>query len=740
MDFPAQRMQNYERRSAEWISLPASTDVLHAIGGGHSFESALADIIDNSIDARASRVQIRFVTDDIRLVAVQIRDDGIGMTEETLVDAFRLGGRREYKGTDLGHYGIGMKSASMRQANYLTVYSAVNEHAGLRVTGARLDPDDTPDGTLGIRILDRKRAEFGYSFGYESNPPESGTVVEWTGIRTASDATSQEIRQEWLDRRLESTRAFLGLVFHRILEAGDLRIEIDIFEIDGLFAGIPRRIEPVNPFGYQISGRSGYPLRIEGTLPDNTPISAVCHLLPPKGIDRGLSGKREDWQGLYIYRNNRLLTVNAGWQGLRMPKSDLRLARVEVEVDDNLLSYVTPNPEKNGVVLNPEYSTALQTAEEPSSGISFSRYLNEARITWKESTKRTTEKPLTKISEGIPSPLIQQLGELFGWRNDHTAVSVVWEEISKDHIFRVDLDRRMLIMNTAHASQLDGEDSPQATMVVTLLYMLVEPHYTRASHLRATTLQHLEQVNSVLLTALYSSDDADSMVAPVLKRIPADALQKLRGSISIQPDSPDATETSISELEEVHDGEAGAHTNISLPNYEGVPESPPQEKPVEMELPRTNERAHSSPDTSALEPEGATRTSRWLGPTDPLDADDLAAFEAYCAGAGVGEVAAALGREKNYVARSLALALFGAEAIEDDDSLAPFHGLPYTPDERERIINAYRSDGSNSIVAIARESRRTPLAIAWLLLDSPKRPVRLDKRVRKNVRRRLKSD
>ncbi len=733
-------MHNYERRSAAWISLPASTDVLHAIGGGHSFESALADIVDNSIDARASRVQIRFITDNIRLVAVQIRDDGTGMTEETLVDAFRLGGRRKYKDTDLGHYGIGMKSASMRQANSLTVYSAVNEHAGLSVTGARLDPDDTPDGTLGIRILDRQRAEFGYSYGYESDPPESGTVVEWTDIRTASDAASQEIRQEWLDRRLESTRAFLGLVFHRILEAGDLRIEIDILEIDGLFAGIPRRIDPVNPFGYQISGRPGYPRRIEGTLPDNTPISAVCHLLPPKGIDRGLSGKREEWQGLYIYRNNRLLTVNAGWQGLCIPKSDLRLARVEVEVDDNLLPYVTPNPEKNGVVLDPEYATALQAAAEPSSGTTFSSYLDEARIAWKESTKRTTEKPLTKISEGIPSSLIQQLGELFGWRNDHTAVSVVWEEISTDHIFRVDLDRRMLVMNSAHASQLDGEDSSQATIVVTLLYMLVEPHFTRASHLRATTLQHLEQVNSVLLTALYSSDDAASMVSPVLRRIPADALAKLRESISNHSGSPDTTESVVSELEALPAGEASAHTNISLPNYDGVPEGPPEEEHVEKELSGLNESEQVSPDVPALEPERASRAFRWLGPSDPLGAEDLAAFEAYCSGAGVGEVAAALGREKTSVAISLALALFGAEATEDDDSLAPFHGLPYTPDERERIINAYRSDSFKSIVAIARENRRTPLAIAWLLLDSPKRPVRLDKRVRKNVRRRLKVD
>ena len=658
------------------------------------------------------------------------------MSAETLVDAFRLGGRRNYKGTDLGHFGIGLKAASMRQASSLTVYSAVNVDAGLCISGARLNPEDSPDGTLGIRILDQKRAEFGYAFGYESDPPESGTVVEWAGIRTVSDAASQETRQEWLDRRLESTRAYLGLVFHRILEAGDLRIEIDIFEVAGLFAGVPRRIEPINPFGYQLSGRSGFPRPIEGALPDGSPILAICHILPPKGVDRGLPGKREDWQGLYVYRNNRLLTVNAGWQGLAVPKSDLRLARVAIEIDDKLLQYVMPHPEKNGVVLHPDYSKALQVATEPQSGISFTSFLDESRAVWKESTKRTAEKPLTKIAEGFPAPLLQQLGESFGWRSDHSPVSVVWEEIARDDIFRIDLDRRLLVMNSAHSVRFGGEDSPQATLVVTLLYLLVEANFTRASHLRATTHYHLEQINGVLLTALYSADGADPMGPPVLRSIPADALAKLRASISVPTSRPDPDQPSITVQEEVGSIATGAYTSNSPSIHEDILDAAIQEEPADLEP-----QAAKVPVTAPKPDRGLVlRTPQRFGPSDPLDADDIASFEAYCEGAGIGEISAALGREKDSVARSLTLALFGAEAVDDDESLAPFHGLPYTPDERERIVKAYRSDGSDSIVEIARDNSRTPLAIAWLLLDSPKRPVRVDKRVRKNVRRRFRTN
>ncbi|MFC6233806.1 ATP-binding protein [Leucobacter soli] len=724
--------------------------MLHALGGGHSFESALADIIDNSIDARASRVGVRFILEDARLIAVQIRDDGTGMSQESLTDALRLGGRRDYSSTDLGHFGIGLKAASMRHANRLTVYTAINDDAGLSVAAATLDPSDSPDGTLGIRVLERRRAEFGYAYGYESDPSESGTIIEWTELRATSDAAALETRQEWLDHRLETTRAFLGLAFHRMLEAGDLRIEIDVFDAAGLFAGIPRRVEPVNPFGYQLSGRTGYPRILSGRLPDESEISAVCHVLPPKGIDRGLPGKREDWQGIYVYRNDRLLTVEPDWMGLAVAKSELRLARMSIELTDELLPFVKPNPEKNGVEFNPAYANALQASVDPVSNIAFEDYLDHARSAWKESTKRTTDKPLTEIAEGLPARLLQQIGESFGWRTGHDPASIVWEKISEDEVFRVDLDRRMLVMNSTHVDLLGGEDSAQASAISILLYLLVESNFTRSSHLRSTTRDHLEQIDDLLLTALYPAVGGR---ASTFRGFPTDALTKLRAALTSSvvsvatphwgqesQDSADMRDDPVA-TPAGHDGNA---FEITLLVNEDDPEG--AESAIVPVLPTADEVPGAATEPSVFTQQEnstvavgtgpAARPERRLGPSDPLDADDLAAFEAYCDGAGIGEIAAELGRDKSSVARSLALAVFGSKAVDDDASLAPFHGLPYTPDERDRIIAAYRSSGSDSVVGIARDNGRTPLAIAWLLLDSPKRPVAVDKRVRKNVRRR----
>ena len=57
---------------------------------GYSFESAVADIVDNSISAEAKRIAIRFAIDPANLY-VAICDDGYGMSSDELFDAFKFG-------------------------------------------------------------------------------------------------------------------------------------------------------------------------------------------------------------------------------------------------------------------------------------------------------------------------------------------------------------------------------------------------------------------------------------------------------------------------------------------------------------------------------------------------------------------------------------------------------------------------------------------------------------------------
>jgi signal transduction histidine kinase len=84
------------------VVLAPDASILGAIGRGHTLASALADLIDNSIDAGATRVSIRFVTHNAVVRSIRIRDDGCGMTVAQLERAMTLGGGGEHSGSDQG--------------------------------------------------------------------------------------------------------------------------------------------------------------------------------------------------------------------------------------------------------------------------------------------------------------------------------------------------------------------------------------------------------------------------------------------------------------------------------------------------------------------------------------------------------------------------------------------------------------------------------------------------------------
>src|SRR5262249_52744393 len=86
--------------------------------------TAIADLVDNSIAAGARHVSIRF--DPGRPHALAILDDGSGMDEKELLVAMRHGSRSPTEPraeTDLGRFGLGLKTASMSQCRRLTVAS-----------------------------------------------------------------------------------------------------------------------------------------------------------------------------------------------------------------------------------------------------------------------------------------------------------------------------------------------------------------------------------------------------------------------------------------------------------------------------------------------------------------------------------------------------------------------------------------------------------------------------------------
>ena len=106
------------------ISLPPRAHTLISATRhiGYSLESAIADLIDNSIAARARNVEIDFI--DTTESYIAILDDGFGMTDEELTSAMQYGSSdpsNNRSENDLGRYGLGLKTASMSQCKKMTV-------------------------------------------------------------------------------------------------------------------------------------------------------------------------------------------------------------------------------------------------------------------------------------------------------------------------------------------------------------------------------------------------------------------------------------------------------------------------------------------------------------------------------------------------------------------------------------------------------------------------------------------
>jgi hypothetical protein len=290
---------------------------------GYTSASAVADLIDNSIAARATKVAIRFSFVPEPLVAIV--DDGVGMHRETLVSAMRFGSRDPRAtslGPDLGRFGLGLKTASLSQCRRLTVASLRN--GSLSVAVWDLDECERRGqwwlGTPGAEAVPDEVIEALQHNGH-------GTAVVWHDLDRIASTGGTDSRRNF-ELTMNDIADHLAMVFHRFL-AGDIA---GVFDITVNGRSLPR----LDPF---LEGHSrGQALHGETFLIEDHPVSVSPFVLPfpsrlkPTEIER--VGGRESLKtghGFYVYRGGRLV-VPGGW--FRIVPSDelIRLARVRVDM------------------------------------------------------------------------------------------------------------------------------------------------------------------------------------------------------------------------------------------------------------------------------------------------------------------------------------------------------------------------------------------------------------------------
>ncbi|MCJ1698611.1 sigma-70 family RNA polymerase sigma factor [Rathayibacter festucae] len=476
--------------------------IIRSLGRNYSLEDAIADLIDNSIDAGATSVRVIFdIAEDV-VVGVRIVDDGHGMARDQLLAAMQLGARRQYGTSSLGHFGMGLKSGSLSQARTMLVHTrSVQGDSSVRMHDASLAED------FAVHELDPVRTGREFDALGLAAASSTGTIISWDDVKFALTHGSTADRRRWLQGRKKELADHLALTFHRLLSAGRLEISVEDFVLEHDRFGAPTLITPADPFAFTISGKTGYPVDLDPFVRGSA-VPVRLHIIPPNSYSTAaklLGDSRERWQGIYVYRNDRLLT-RGGWFGLTTAAKDLQLARVEIDVDDVASDVIGLNPEKNGVRFSTEFRNAIVRTVATTTATSFGDFLQTARDVHRDASRRDNKvEPVTEPGAGLPATAMAVIIEQLGHRPDVDPIDVVWTTLDEDDVFELDLHGRRVLLNAGYKEHLERSGTG---LITTAIFLLLE-NFFRRSQLRETTMTQIRAWNNVLLAALRADAHGD---------------------------------------------------------------------------------------------------------------------------------------------------------------------------------------------------------------------------------------
>jgi hypothetical protein len=467
---------------------------------GYTFEVAVADIVDNSIDARASSVLVRLFIRKDGHIDVVVADDGRGMDAGTLREAMRFGADVSAEVDRLGKFGLGLKLASLSQAKELHV---ITEHNG-RVSGRAWLEHGIAKGFESTIYDKRECAAVRREYLPDIDATEARTIVCWSHLyRLGHTAADPSQRAQKLMHKLAK---HLALSFHRFLSGAPRRtqISVDIFDQRVGTRGIPLKLDALDPFRYPTSGMQGFPtsMRVQGRYANALKINA--HIWPPNSDapEYKLPGGANARQGFYFYRNNRLIQAG-GWNGTREPEPHSSLARIAIDLPPALDVDVSIDVKKVEIQLPLQLTDAIQSAE-TSRGVDFKRYLALAQDAYRKRRPTGSELPLIP-STGLPAGLRDYLRtELRHAKSaKHRDLSFEWAELDKDHFFDVERDDGKLVLNSRFRRALlrGGKGSPADLPVLKCLLFLVLREIFSSERTGSRMRQEMEQANRILATA-----------------------------------------------------------------------------------------------------------------------------------------------------------------------------------------------------------------------------------------------
>lgn len=290
---------------------------------GYRPETAIADIVDNCVTAGASIVEISFLWDGTNSKII-IADNGIGMTQDKLIHSMKIGSASPLdirKQNDLGRFGMGMKTAAFSMGKKLTVVSKVeNQYAN-----ACWDLNFIESDASGIWKLLVNKSEYS-SVGLSLWEHGTAIVIEnLDRIVPYSNPNSAKAKSSFYSL-VDTVVKHLGLIFHRFIEDNSLAININTTPV-----------KPWNPFC--LINSATQELAEEIYCKDSKEVSIQPYVLPHKTkfkTEQELKDIEGPYgitahQGIYVYRNRRLLVYGTWFNYIRKEPA-FNLARIRLDI------------------------------------------------------------------------------------------------------------------------------------------------------------------------------------------------------------------------------------------------------------------------------------------------------------------------------------------------------------------------------------------------------------------------
>ena len=470
---------------------------------GYTFEAAVADIVDNSIDAQAQEILVRFVKTEGDVPDLIVADNGYGMSAASLREAMRFGSDTAGETPRLGKFGLGLKLASLSQARALTVVTCQEG----KIHGRSWE-DDSIRQDFSSKILSPSEClKVREMFPRWLHHRESWTLVWWRNLYRVQRRDSLE-QDQLIEKLVRLLKRHLAVIFHRYLQgqARKVQLTLDVFEPSTGEFGVPRFLEPLNPFGYEDSGHPDFPqeLNLIDGFTDHFKLTA--HVWPPNSESAGykLPGGANARQGFYFYRNNRLIQAG-GWNGFRESDPHSSLARLEIDISDEFDVELSLDVKKVEIQLPPGLEKSIREAT-TESGISFTEYLSIANKAYRHKTAvRAKDLPLV-LGDGIPARIRKSVKKEMVPSNKGKVreIDFKWCHFEDDSFFNIDRDEDIIHLNVEYRSAvmhgLRGS-ATDAPLVKSLLFLLLESSI-RKERVTKKESDWLAQCNRILLECL----------------------------------------------------------------------------------------------------------------------------------------------------------------------------------------------------------------------------------------------